>query len=207
MRAVVVSVLAAGALLFAASSRAAPADDAAAVVERLYAALVTVATTEPEPTLAQRVDELTPVIESTHNLATMARITVRRFWRDWTEAERERFVATFSRLSVTTYASRFASVGPDTFAVLGGETVSENRAKVQAVIHRRDADDVPMDYLLQLDDSGWRIVNVDADGVSELSLMGSKYFEILDSGDFDSLIAEIEGEIAELVGSDSVQER
>lgn len=202
MRAVVGSALAAAALLFAASSRAAPADDAAAVVERLYAALVTVATTEPELTLAQRVDELAPVIESTHDLATMARITVRRFWRGWTEAERERFVETFSRLSVTTYASRFASVGPDTFAVLGGGTVAENRARVQAVIRRRDADDVPMDYLLQLDDNGWRIVNVDADGVSELSLMRSKYFEILDTGDFDALIAELESEIAEIVGSD-----
>jgi phospholipid transport system substrate-binding protein len=185
----------AAALLLAAAARAAPRAPAAPVIESLYDALVTLAGEEPAPTLEQRVAVLAPVIESTHDLTTMGRITVRRFWNGWSAAERERFVATFARLSVTTYASRFATVGPDTFAVIGGRPVAENRAEVAALIHRSDADDVPMDYLLQLDDSGWRIVNVEADGVSELSLMRSKYFDILETGDFDDLIAELEAEI------------
>jgi len=187
-------MMAVAALLLASGANAAPADDAAAVIERLYAALVEIATTEPEPSLEQRVEALTPVIESTHDLAAMGRLTVRRFWNDWSESQRERFVAAFARLSITTYASRFAGVGPDTFAVLGGEPVGENRVQVGAVIRRPDADDVPMEYLLQLDANGWRIVNVEADGVSELSLMRSKYFDVLDGGDFDDLIAELNAE-------------
>jgi phospholipid transport system substrate-binding protein len=100
---------------------------------------------------------------------------------------------------VTTYASRFGAVGPDTFAVQGGEAVDENRVEVEAVIRRRDAEDVTMGYLLELDAAGgWRIVNVEADGVSELSLMRSRYFDILDSGDLDDLIAELEAELAKL---------
>ena len=190
-----ISMLVAAALLLVARSDAAPADDAAAVIERLYSALVTVATTEPAPVLAQRVAALAPVIESTHDLATMGRITVRRLWPEWDEAQRERFLDAFERLSVTTYASRFVGVGPDTFAVLGAEAIAENRVEVNAVIRRRDATDVTMDYLLQLDDTGWRIVNVEADGVSELSLMRSKYFAILDSGDLNDLMVEIESEI------------
>ncbi|HUF72001.1 MAG TPA: ABC transporter substrate-binding protein [Gammaproteobacteria bacterium] len=193
-----ISTLVAAALLLVARAHAAPADDAAAVIERLYSALVTVATTEPAPALGQRVEALAPVIESTHDLATMGRITVRRFWTEWDEAQRERFLDAFERLSVTTYASRFAGVRPGTFAVLGAEAVDENRVEVDAVIRRRDAGDVTMDYLLQLDDTGWRIVNVEADGVSELSLMRSKYFAILDSGDLDDLIGELEAEIAAL---------
>lgn len=193
-----VSALAVAALLLAARSHAEPADDAAAVIEGLYSALVAAAAAEPEPTLEQRIEALAPVIESTHDLATMGRITVRRFWTGWTDTERERFLDAFERLSVTTYASRFAAVGPDTFAILGAEPVGDNRVEVNALIRRQDADDVPMDYLLQLDDTGWRIVNVEADGVSELSLMRSKYFDVLESGRLDDLIAEIEAEIEAL---------
>jgi phospholipid transport system substrate-binding protein len=180
--------------LLTAAAHAAPADDAAAVIERLYTALVEVATAEPQPSLARRVETLAPVIASTHDLTAMGRLTVRRFWNDWSESQRERFAEAFASLSITTYASRFAGVGPDTFAVLGGETVGDNRAEVRAVIRRPDAEDVPMEYLLQLEESGWRIVNVEADGVSELSLMRSKYFDVLESGDFDDLIAELDAE-------------
>lgn len=187
------------ALLLGARAQAEPADDAVAVIERLYAALIEVAAAEPAPATEQRAAILAPVIESSHDLARMGQTTVRRFWRGWDDAQRASFADAFRRLSVTTYASRFASVGPDTFAILGGETVADNRVEVRALIRRRDDDDVPMDYLLQLDDdAGWRIVNVDADGVSELSLMRSRFFDILDSGDFDDLIAELEADIAEL---------
>jgi phospholipid transport system substrate-binding protein len=190
--------LVAALLLSVARSQAAPVDDATAVIERLYSALVEVATTEPLPALEQRVETLAPVIESTHDLATMGRITVRRFWAEWDDAERERFLDAFERLSVTTYASRFAAVGSDTFAILGAEAIAENRVEVNAAIRRRDAEDVSMDYLLQRDDAGFRIVNVEADGVSELSLMRSKYFDVLGTGDLDDLVAGIEAEIEAL---------
>ena len=185
-------------LILVARSHAAPAEDATAVIERLFLALVTAAATEPAPALDQRTEMLAPIIESTHDLATMGRITVRRFWNGWDDAQRQRFVDAFGRLSVTTYASRFANVGPDRFAILGASQVDENRVEVNASIRRQDADDVAMDYLLQLDDTGWRIVNVEADGVSELSLMRSRYFGILDAGDLDDLIATIEDEIEAL---------
>jgi len=173
-------------------------DDAVAVVGRLHAALLEVAAIEPAEDLATRYAALAPVVRETHDLTTMGRLTVRRFWRTWSEAERESFLEAFEALSITTYASRFASIGPDTFGISGGEQVSDNRVEVRAVIHRRDADDVSMDYTLQPVDGHWRIVNIIADGASELSLMAAKYYDILESGNFDDLIAELEAETAEL---------
>ena len=188
----------AGAFLFGMSTHAATKDEAIAVIAHLHGALVEVAATEPSLSSEQRFEVLAPVIGSTHDLATMGRLTVRRFWRRWSENQRNAFVDTFSRLSVTTYASRFSSVGPDTFEIVGGEIISDNRSEVEALIHRRDAEDVSMNYLLQLDGESWRVINVFAGGASELSLMGSEYFAILESGDFDDLIAELELQITEM---------
>jgi phospholipid transport system substrate-binding protein len=179
-------------------AHAAPGDDAAAVIARLQSSLVEVAAAQPALTLEQRFDALAPVVRETHDLTTMARLTVRRFWRRWSEEQRASFGDVFGRLSITTYASRFANIGPDTFAILGASEAGEDLYDVDAVIRRRDDDDVPMRYQLGRDGDSWRIINVFADGVSELSLMGSEYFDILENGDFDDLIAELERQITDL---------
>ena len=185
-------------LFLASAADAAPVEEAIAVIERLQAALVAAAALEPDPGQDGRYERLAPVVAETHDLETMGRLTVRRYWRDWSEAERADFSDAFLRLSIATYASRFAAVGPETFGIVGGAESGEDRVEVQSVVRRKDGDDVPIDYLLQRTADTWRIINVFADGASELSLMASEYYAILESGGFDALLAEIETRIAEL---------
>ena len=172
--------------------RAAPADEAIAVIERLHGRLVEVAATEPAPSLERRFEALAADIRETHDLTTMGRLTVRRYWRGWSEDQRTAFSDAFERLSITTYASRFANIGPDAFAVIDAAEAGDDVYEVNAVIRRSDAADVPMRYQLQLDGENWRIINVFADGVSELSLMRSEYFDILESGGLEALLSELE---------------
>ncbi len=101
-------------------------------------------------------------------------------------------------MSITTYASRFANIGTDDFAVIDAVEAGDDVYEVNAVIHRSDADDVPMRYQLRLDGENWRIVNVFADGVSELGLMRSEYFDILEAGGLEALLGELESQISEL---------
>ena len=186
------------AALFATQAFPAAEDDAMAVIERLHQALVEMAAIEPKPGLAERYALIAPVIRATHDLTGMGQFTVRRGWRDMSETERTNFVDVFERLSITTYASRFASIGPDNFELLQSEATDDQSVTVEAIIHRNDGDDVPMEYLVELEDENWRIVHVRSDGVSELSLMRSEYSGVLDSEGIDDLIAVIESEIAEL---------
>jgi phospholipid transport system substrate-binding protein len=189
--------------LAAASVAAAAEDDAAAIVARLHKALIDVAAADTSLSVGERFDALNPVVSGTHDLEAMARYTINgRTWRGWEESQRQAFIDVFARLSVQSYASRFGSVGPDTFELLGTEAVSDNRTLVRALIHRSDADDVSMDYLLQLDGENWRIVSIEADGVSELALMRSDFFAVFEEGGFEGLIEEIESEIAKLGNPD-----
>ena len=172
--------------------------DATAVVARLQAALVETAGLDPDPGLAARETRLAPVIRETHDLGTMGRLTVRRAWREWSEAQKEAFGDAFAALSIATYASRFGGVGPDSFELVAGGASGEQRVEVNSRIRRADGSAVSLDYLLENDGRGWRIINVLADGASELSLMAAEYFDILDDAGFDGLIAALEEKRAAL---------
>lgn len=190
-------LLAAG-LALTTASRADEVADATAVVARLQAALVETAALLPDAGLPERAQRLDQLIRETHDLETMGRLTVRRFWRQWSEGERAAFSESFAALSVATYASRFAGVGPDSFAIAGGKASGEQRVEVEASIRRGDGTAVSLDYLLERDGERWRIINVLADGASELSLMAAEYFEIGEAGGLDGLLAAFEQKRAAL---------
>jgi phospholipid transport system substrate-binding protein len=50
---------------------------------------------------------------------------------------------------------------------------------------------VKFDYQMKKKDEGWQIINIIADGVSDLALKRSEYTSILSRDGFDVLIAKI----------------
>jgi phospholipid transport system substrate-binding protein len=69
---------------------------------------------------------------------------------------------------------------------------------VSTAIARTGAADVPLDYVLQHGTAGWRIINIVADGVSDLALKRAEYQRVLAGGTLDTLIAELEAQTARL---------
>lgn len=175
---------------------ASPLDDAIAVVDRLHSALISAAATTGADT-ESRYAMLYPVIVETHNLPAIAQLTVRRYWRDWTVSEREAFVSAFEDLSVMTYASRFSAVGADSFEIVGSH-VDGDRIEVNALIKRNGGEDVTMDYLLRRDGDNWRIVNILAEGVSDLALKIDEYTSVLETGTVGDLIGYLEAQTESL---------
>jgi phospholipid transport system substrate-binding protein len=172
-------------------------DTPEATVGSLHAGLIEAAR-RPNVGLDERYRELEPLIEATHDLPYIAEFALRRQWPMLSAADRERFVAAFERLSVTTYASRFKAVGGDTFKVSGSKPAGSGRVQITAAIARPDATDVSLEYLLQQGAGGWKIINIVADGVSDLALKRAEYQRILASGTLDDLIAELETQTARL---------
>lgn len=174
-----------------------PADTPAPVdvVERLHAGLVELATGSDATSLEQRIEQLRPLIASTHDLPYIAELTIRREWDSLSAEERARFVAAFERLSVATYASRFSDLQSDPFRTLEARAPEDGRARVAAAIEPPDAEPIPLDYVLHERDARWQIVNIVADGVSDLALKRAEYTRILEDGDLDDLIGELESQV------------
>ncbi len=199
-------MLAAGMLLavsFIAAGASAQVSDAdaraaEAVVARLHRGLVEVSAREPDASLDTRFERLRPLIARTHDLPYIAELAIRRQWRDLAAADRERFAAAFERLSVMTYASRFSAVDANAFTILGSAEAGSRRIEVNAAIARSGGGDITLDYTLQERDGAWMIVNVLADGVSDLALKRAEYRRILDDGTLDDLIDHLADQADEL---------
>ena len=170
-------------------------------IKTLQATLVDSARRLGKAPVAERYRALEPTIVKTHNLPYIAEFALRRQWPMLTDGERRRFVAAFQRLSVMTYAARFGNVAPDTFRPLeAGMPDANGRVQVTTAIKREGQPDVSLEYLLQPDGEDWKIINIVADGVSDLALKRSEYQRVFAGGGIEGLIAELEQQTDRLEG-------
>jgi phospholipid transport system substrate-binding protein len=177
---------------FAPRGAAADVDAPDATITTLQQALIAASR---GASIDERYRALEPVIVATHDLPYIAEFALRRQWSSLAEADRQRFVAAFQRLSVMTYAARFKAVGADTFRPVAAQPAdASGRVTVTTAVARAGQPDVSLEYVLQQDAKGWRIINVIADGVSDLALKRAEYQRLYASGGIDGLIAEIEAQ-------------
>ena len=167
-------------------------------IATLQHGLVELAAAKPNVTVAERYRALEPLIKGTHDLPYIAEFALRRQWPSLSEPDRQRFIAAFERLSVMTYASRFKRVGAETFTVKGASEAGPERVEVATAVARPGDTDVALEYLLQRRPDGWKIINIIADGVSDLALKRAEYQRIISLGSLDDLIAELQAQAARL---------
>jgi phospholipid transport system substrate-binding protein len=189
------------ALRAAADDLAVATDSPVATITSLQQGLIAAARSEPTATAEQRYVVLEPLIIATHNLPYIAEFALRRQWSTLSGDDRQRFVLAFERLSVMTYAARFGNVAADAFRPIeAGAPDANGRVQVTTAIKRDGQPDVSFEYLLQQDGASWRIINIVADGVSDLALKRAEYQRVFTSGGVEGLIAELEQQTDRLEG-------
>ena len=166
---------------------AAAASSPRAVVESLQEGLVAVANASATSNIEERFARLEPLIVRTHDLPYIAQFAVGRYWRDWSADEQARFVTRFERLSVMSYAARFVRIDSSTFELGDVNELGNGRVEVRSSIHRADGSLVPIDYVLMPRGDDWKIINIVADGVSDLALKRAEYQQVLSGGSFADL--------------------
>lgn len=178
----------------------------AAAMEQTPAALVgelqqkLVAVWRSDAGFDERFEALAPPIEASHDLASMARFALGNRWRELSGPQRERFLAAFRRLTIATYADRFDEYGGERFIHSGQRRLSPNKYLVQTRLVLRDGSRIRLDYLLHLENGQWQIVNVLADGVSELAIKRSEYTAFIRDHGFAALVEELQRKVSRMAG-------
>ena len=160
---------------------------AVAVVERLQEALLEAMRNAASLGFSGRYDLLEPVVRRTHDLPAMAGFVLGRHGRTLSAEQRRRFEEAFAAFSVATYASRFDDYGGERFEQRGLQRRSAERVSVRTALIKPDGDEVRLDYLLQRS-GDWQIVNVVADGVSDLAVRRSEIDHIIRTEGFEAAI-------------------
>lgn len=145
---------------------------------------------------AGRYEKLYSAVTDSHDLSKIARIVVGKEWEKLSEAQQQQLVDVFSKLSVASYAHNFKDFGGEAFVFDSEEETTRGGVVIHARLTIPDEKDVKFDYMLKEKGSSWRIINIIANGVSDLALKRSEYTTILQREGFDALIAKINEKIA-----------
>ena len=107
-------------------------------------------------------------------------------------------VDTFTRLTIATYAARFDGFSGESFRTVELKAMNRGRTLVRTELVRPSDEPVHLDYVLHQDNEQWRIVNVVAEGVSDLSLKRADYGSVIKSEGFKVLMQKLESQIDHL---------
>jgi len=171
------------------------AAEARQTVEILHAALLEAMKGGAELGYEGRRKQLAPVLNEVFDFQTISRLVTGRHWAGMSEAQREEFVDVFAQLSAATYAENFDAFGGEKFETRASEK-KKNAEVVRTVLLAPDGDEVSLNYLLAEQGEAWRIVNVIAEGVSDISLKRTEYAAVIGREGVGGLIAKLRAKVA-----------
>jgi phospholipid transport system substrate-binding protein len=147
-----------------------------AVIEGLQETLLDVMKRAKELGVEGRYQVLEPRIEETFDLERMIRVAAGSQWTKATPEERVRLLDAFTRLTVSTYASRFDGYSGESFETLGERPGPRDTVLVDTRIVRSDGPPVALNYVLEQKGDRWRVIDILLDGTaSELAMRRSEY--------------------------------
>ncbi|MGH8579520.1 MAG: ABC transporter substrate-binding protein [Gammaproteobacteria bacterium] len=178
----------------AAATRPLSAD---AVVEQLHGTLIRVMQDADKLGYTGRYQMLKPVVDDSFDFMEISRIVMGRYWRRLDNDQQTEFLSIFRELSTATYASRFDSYSGESFRQVAEEPFKGERLLLKTELVKPNGETIPFLYVLQPQQEKWLIINVVADGVSDLSLKKAEYASIMKREGFPHLIAKLREKIAE----------
>lgn len=179
-----------------------PLEQARAVVDALHSVLRANLQDGKQIGFDARAARLAPIVASSFDFQAITRVALGRNIDELDAAGRTRFERVLEDLSTVTYADRFSADGTQIqFVVVSQRAERGGRILVRTELQRPREASVALDYVLQDSGRGLRIVNVLADGVSELSLKRSQYSAVIRDNGVAALLERVEHQLRELAQS------
>jgi phospholipid transport system substrate-binding protein len=176
---------------FADSAYGAQSDPAALQVQSLDTALLKSMRAGATLAITDRYQSLAPVVEQVFDLPLMTRLSIGPGWEQFSPAQQAASIAAFTRLTITSYAVNFREFDGEKFEV--DENVSRHGVDKVVLTHMLSPHDAPVSLTYRMRESGgsWKIIDVNYDGISELSLRRSDFAAAIAAGGPAALLAHL----------------
>ena len=138
-----------------------------------------------------RYQKMDVAIAKSHDLAKVARIVIGKEWKGLSAEQRKTLTDVFSQFSIASYAHNFKAFSGESFEYVSEDKTARGGIIVHSVFVLPEDKNVKFDYMLKKTADKWLIINVIANGVSDLALKRSEYTSILKRDGFEALIAKI----------------
>jgi phospholipid transport system substrate-binding protein len=157
-------------------------------VQGLYDALLS--TMKNGRTLGEsgRFAQLAPVIRSSFDVASMARLSVGPSWADLSEAQRQEVTESYGRYISAIYADRFDSYHGQKLEVISEQPAAFGLLVTSRII-KSNGEPVEVDYVMRRNGESWLIADIYLDSaISEVATRRSEFATILKTQGIDGLI-------------------
>lgn len=172
------------------------AGEATHVVTELQESIMTIMKKGHDLGYTGRYQSISPAVEKTHDLDTIARLVVGRHWKELDANQRSAFIETFKDLSISMYAGRFKDYGGEQFTIFSETSLKRgNRKLVTSHFVKSDGEKITFSYILHQVHDQWKIISVSVNGVSDMALKRAEYGSILRKDGFPTLIERLKNQI------------
>ncbi len=142
---------------------------------------------------ANKLERRAKIMKTVHekfDFTEMAKRVLGKTWREISEEERVHFTSLFVNLLENNYIDRIEKYSGQAVDYTG-ERVKKNRALVTTVVESEGAK-FPVDYVLILQDTKWKVYDINIEGVSLIRNYRAEFTSILRKDKFAGLIKILE---------------
>ena len=173
-----------------------------AIVERFQGNLIAVMKDAQALGVKGRYQRLAPEINRAFHLPLMAHIATGNYWKRADQAQRDRLVEAFRRMSASILATLFDGYSGEIFETVGEKKGPQDTLLVLTKLLRVDDSAIDITYVAKKIKDRWWIIDVVVEkGISELTVRRSEYRLQLKKAGVDGLIATLNAKADELLAN------
>ena len=130
------------------------------------------------------------VVRHHFDFKEMSKLTMGKYWKDLSDADKGHFVEIFSRLIENSYIDKIEAYSDEKIIFLK-ESVRENKSLVPTLIKHNNLD-IPISYKLYKTQDRWRVYDVVIEGVSLVQNYRSQFNSIIMKEKYAGLVKRID---------------
>ena len=163
-----------------ATALAAPAADATAFITDLIGKALT-DLHDKQLTQQQRESEFREVLNADFDMPRISRFVLGPYWNASNDQDRQNFRKLFEDYLVKAYAQRFSEYNGEQVKVTASHPETETTTRVTTeVLRPSGAPPAKIDWRVRKDDSGYKIVDIDVEGVSMLLTQREQFSSVIE---------------------------
>ena len=175
-----------------------PSGPAVDAIETLNATLLDCMKRGDELGYSGRYELLEPVMTRYFFFLYMVRKSSGTYWKDLNINQQQQLLEKYITWSVGRYAQRFKKYKEQQFRVVAGELVRGKYMTVISHFVKSDQKTLKFRYVLLESDGAWLVVDIQVEGVSQLSLMRAQFKSVLKDQGIDGLLKILDEKISKL---------
>jgi len=157
----------------------AAASDAAGFIDAMVQEALK-ALNDKQMSQAAREQKFHAILDKDFDMGWISHFVLGRYWNATPEADRQQFVKIFTEYVVRSYAQRFSEYSGEQVKVTGSRAEGETATLVQSQILRTgDAPPAKVDWRVRKGDQGFKIVDVDVEGVSMIVTQREQFSTVI----------------------------